>query len=123
MIKYMLVFIGGGLGSVARMGISMLVLQVSRPVFPMATLTANFLSCLVAGGVLAWAGEKAGDGMPLRWLLITGFCGGFSTFSAFGLETVELIRNGHIMYAGLNVAISLLACLGVIYFIQRSFAP
>ena len=114
------VFIGGGLGSVVRFGISMLLMQYYRTVFPLATLLSNILSCIVFALAIYLPGEKLNTEMSLRLLIITGFCGGFSTFSAFSFETVELIRNGNMMYAILNILVSVSLCVGIIYFLTRS---
>lgn len=110
------VFIGGGLGSIVRFGISMLLMNFSKPIFPFATLFSNLLSCAILGLTVFIAGDKLHTEMPLRLLIITGFCGGFSTFSAFSYETVELMKGGNMFYAVINVLISVAACIGIIYF-------
>ena len=116
------VFIGGGAGSLLRFGISMLMMQYYRTVFPLATLLANILSCLIFGLAIYLLGEKSNTEMSMRLLIITGFCGGFSTFSAFSFETVELIKNGNMAYAVVNILLSISACFGIIYFLTRSNA-
>lgn len=114
------VFIGGGIGSVVRFGISMLMVNYYRAVFPIATLCSNILSCLVLGLIVYLAGEKLNTDVSFRLLLITGFCGGFSTFSAFSYETVELMKGGYMAYAILNVVLSISACFGIMYLLIRS---
>ncbi len=118
--KLLYVFIGGGIGSVLRFGISLLMMNVNKTAFPAATLISNFLSCLVLGLTVFLLGEKFNSEISIRLLILTGFCGGFSTFSAFGFETIELIRTGNTMYAVLNILLSLSLCLGIIYFLTRS---
>ncbi len=83
------IFIGGGLGSLARWGLSAALAPYSAQ-FPNGTLAANLLSCLVVGVMLAYANHAVwGDGL-VRALVITGFCGGFSTFSTLIREMNQL---------------------------------
>ncbi len=118
----LVVFIGGGIGSVLRFGISLLTFHYYKTIFPLATLVSNIFSCFVFGLAIYLLGEKLNTEMSLRLLIITGFCGGFSTFSAFSFETVELMKSGYIAYAVLNVLVSVSACLGIIYLLTRSNA-
>ena len=88
-----LVFLGGGLGSIARFLVGKLY-SLWNPTFPLATLTSNFLSCLVFGVVVMLGVERINLNFSLKLLLITGFCGGFSTYSSFTFETVQLFKTG-----------------------------
>ena len=105
MKDFLLVFIGGGLGSVARFLIGRMYKgwQVN---FPVATLTANFLSCIVFGAVIMLGVSKLNLHYSLKLLLITGFCGGFSTYSAFTFETVELFKHGQHGLAFSNILLN-----------------
>jgi len=114
------VFIGGGFGSLVRFGISLVVAKYSKTVFPLATLMSNVFSCLVFGLALYMLREKLNADVSLKFLIITGFCGGFSTFSAFSYETVELFKAGSPVYAALNILVSMSVCFGIIYFLTRS---
>lgn len=114
----LLIFLGGGLGSLARYGVSVAVRQFPVTEFPLATLLANLLACVVMGAVLLWLATRPAD-TPLRLLLITGFCGGFSTFSTFSLETIELFRRGQSFFGVLNVGLSLLLCIAVLAVLVR----
>lgn len=103
MKELLLVFGGGGLGSVCRYLVGKLY-PAGSSIFPWATLSANFLSCLVFGLVMMLSLEKMNLSYSLKLLLITGFCGGFSTYSSFTAETVELFKNGHSGLALSNIA-------------------
>ena len=94
MKETLLVFAGGGTGSVCRYLVGKLY-PAGTSLFPWATLTANFLSCVVFGLVLMLGVEKINLSYPAKLLLITGFCGGFSTYSSFTVETVELFKHSH----------------------------
>ena len=108
MFQFFLVFVGGGLGSVSRWGLS-LALQPLLPKFPLATLLANGLACMVMGALM---GHQLAIGVveQRRLLVAVGFCGGFSTFSTFTAETVQLWQGGQHSLAALNVLVSLLVC-------------
>ncbi|MEM9024964.1 MAG: fluoride efflux transporter CrcB [Bacteroidota bacterium] len=119
-MNWLAVFLGGGLGSLARYGISLLVLRTARPEFPVATLMANALSCVVMGAALWYAASRWPEGHAGRLFLLVGFCGGFSTFSTFSLETLSLMRSGHVWAAALNVLISVAICISVLYLLTKS---
>lgn len=118
MNPFLAVFIGGGIGSVARYAISLMIKRLDVSALPFATLTANMLSTLVLG----WMIYKL---MPMHqtWLyplIAIGFCGGFSTFSTFSLETFQLIKSDQIGWAISNVLVSIAACLIILYFISKN---
>jgi CrcB protein len=112
----LLVALGGALGSVARFKLSGLVLQqVPGWRFPLGTFTVNVVGCLVAG-VLAGLAERHDMFTPdARLLLFTGVLGGFTTFSAFGLETVHLLRRGDIAIASANIVLSVTAGIAALF--------
>lgn len=106
-MEWLAVFVGGGLGSLTRYVISRLMQQKGWD-FPIATLLANILSCIVLGMLLGALTKIS----PLqRTLWIVGFCGGFSTFSTFTAETYQLLQDGSYYYAAGNILISIIICL------------
>lgn len=120
MNTWLAVFVGGGLGSVARFGITRAVLAVGmKGAFPWATLLANVLASVV----LAWLVLRTQDHLQgrhaLKAFVAVGFCGGFSTFSTFSHENFLLLREGQLALAAINIAVSVLLCLAVFYIVAR----
>lgn len=104
-MSYLWVFIGGGLGSLCRFGLSQ---WLNRPIaYPYGTLLANGLSCILLGFLVGLVSRNL---LPIeyRLLLITGFCGGFSTFSTFSNELVQLTKQGEWSMAMIYLFVSLL---------------
>lgn len=104
-ISFLAVGAGSFLGGMARYGLSALLLSRWAGAFPVGTMAVNLLGCL-AIGVVYGLFERAGVGTSWRLFAITGILGGFTTFSAFGLETVQLMRLGNLAYAGIYVVAS-----------------
>ena len=109
MLNLLLIFLGGGLGSLARFGISVLLVNPSAK-FPWGTLVANILASVLAGFLLAYF-AKHHSPQNLRSLGLMGFCGGFSTFSTFSLESYQMIEAGNWSIALLYVVTSAVACI------------
>ncbi len=95
MKSFLLVFLGGGLGSSLRYLVTIAMNQYSK-VLPFGTFTVNILGCLLIGLILGYAQKENTLTSNQTLLLATGFCGGFTTFSAFANENLELIKNGEI---------------------------
>lgn len=101
------VFLGGGAGAALRYGISCIA-PLKAAQFPWTTLVANVLAALIAGFLLY--GFKSIDPKK-HLLLITGFCGGLSTFSTFSVETLQLIQRGDWTWAVINIGLNTLLSL------------
>lgn len=95
-MSWILVFLGGGLGSLARYGIARLLppVDLAEGDFPWATLLANALACIALGVGLGLVSKEMLS-KPLQLFLLTGFCGGFSTFSTYAAEILVLGEEGH----------------------------
>ena len=115
MNNYIYVFIGGGLGSLARYGIFRLTVHLMQWQWPLASILSNSTSSFLVGLLLGITIDKSPLGMSTRLFLITGFCGGFSTFSAFSFETFEFIRNGQAGNAVLHIGVNVISCLLLIW--------
>jgi fluoride exporter len=132
-VSIVLVFLGGGLGSVARFMVSSLMTTVlAQSVsknFPLPTLSINVAGSFCIGVVVALCGERVGAlSASWRMFLAVGFCGGFTTFSTFSLEMLQLLQRGRTIEAALYAASSLVLCvlgtaagLGVVYWWWKNY--
>lgn len=114
MKEFILVFLGGGLGSSLRYLVS-LIFQNKGLVggFPLATLFVNILGSFIIGMGLAYIGNNSTH--CLRYFLVVGFCGGFTTFSTFSFEALQLLRSSNYTYLALYLLISIIACIAMTY--------
>jgi CrcB protein len=110
MLNYLLVAVGGALGSVARFWMASFVGERLKETFPFGTLTVNVTGSFLIGFLAAFAASEklATSG---RVFLMIGICGGYTTFSSFSLQTLQLLQNGNVLYAGWNVALSVGLCI------------
>jgi len=106
-----LVGIGGGIGSIIRYLTAVYVQKNFTTLFPWATFVANITGCLIIGLLLGLSEKYNLIGSDMKFLFITGFCGGYTTFSTFMADNVTLIENGQMPIAFLNIALSILAGL------------
>lgn len=111
----LLVAVGGAIGSVLRYLTAVAVQKYYASVFPLATFLTNIIGCFLIGIIVGWLAKNQMPDSNLKWLLITGFCGGYTTFSAFGFENVSLLQNNHSGTAFLYIAASVIAGLAAVW--------
>ena len=112
----LLVGLGGFLGSIMRYSLGGWMLHMTaQERFPFSTYVVNVLGCLAVGMLAGFAEKHHLLGPEARLLLITGLLGGFTTFSAFGLETVYLLRRGEAWVAAGYVCASVLAGIAAVW--------
>lgn len=120
MAVWVAIFLGGGLGAVARYGIGRLVFRWFPVDFPLGTLLANVLATALLGWVVLETHRRGAEGVVTTFLTV-GFCGGFSTFSTFSYETMALLSQGRYLIAAANVVLSVVVCLGILYVLSKRF--
>jgi len=108
-----LVFVGGGLGSMGRFGISKLLAKISID-FPWATLCANAIGCFIIGILMGSFQESEILSEQHKLLLVTGFCGGLTTFSTFTHENYAFIKGGQLIHFFGYSLLSFGLCLGFV---------
>lgn len=104
--------LGGAFGSVMRYLLGVVCGHYFKGTFPIATFAINFIGCVLIGLLLGYFGKNEGLNPQLKLLLITGFCGGFTTFSTFAAENLQLMENGNYGMLGLNVVGSVVLGIG-----------
>ncbi len=112
----LVVGLGGFLGSLARYKLGGWVLHHTASwQFPLSTFAVNVVGCTIVGILVGIAEQRHELSPAARLFLITGFCGGFTTFSAFGFETVYLLRRHEVAWALANAVLSVVAGIGAVW--------
>ncbi|WP_239058229.1 fluoride efflux transporter CrcB [Bacteroides sp. 214] len=118
----LLVGLGGGLGSILRFLTSVIVNKYTQTTYPLSTFTVNIIGCFIIGMLLGLFERNQIINTDLRLLFMTGFCGGYTTFSAFALENINLFQSGHtltaLLYIVASVILGLLAVWGGVLLIK-----
>ena len=116
MKEILLVAVGGALGSAARYSMSGFILHHTlQHKFPYGTFAVNVIGCLLAGVLVGLAEKHDLISMEGRIFLRTGILGGFTTFSAFGVETIHLLRRGDFLVASSYVVFSVVCGLAALW--------
>jgi fluoride exporter len=103
-VNILLIAIGGALGSVARYAVSSFVQNAAPTLFPFGTFAVNVLGCSLFGVIAGAAEQRFVLGPEARALILIGLLGGFTTFSTFSFETLQLVRDGQLAWAAMNIA-------------------
>lgn len=115
MLSFGYIFVGGGLGACMRHGLVTLLKHLYSTPFPIGTLVVNVIGSLAMGALMAWVMKQPEARDGARMLLATGVLGGFTTFSAFSWDVLQLWQRGEVVpaliYVLASVMLSLLAVL------------
>lgn len=113
---FLLVFLGGGIGSTARYGLTHVVARyTAASAFPWPILSANILGALLIGMLMEILALRISLDTPARFFLVTGFLGGFTTFSAFSLEAALMLEKGDYVNLSFYIAASVIGTIAAVF--------
>lgn len=118
-MTWLAVFLGGGIGSLMRYGTGLVTMNYWKQAFPLATLLSNLLACIILGLTITVLRNKIQHSDLLYAFIVIGICGGFSTFSTFAKENVELFEKGNYWMGILNIGLSAGLCITAVYLAKR----
>lgn len=122
-LAFLMVGLGGGLGAMTRHLCALIINRYWQNSFPLATFSINIIGSFLIGLFAAWLLPKIGNDTLLKYLLITGFCGGYTTFSTFSIENLQLLQNGKFFTLLLYITSSIMVgiiCVLMGLFVGRS---
>ena len=122
MLKYLFVSSGAAVGGVLRYWMSDFVHKFLPATFPFGTLIVNVLGCFILGVIMYGLNERGVISQELKLFLTVGFCGGFTTFSTFSLETVNLMKNSEYTFALVNIVGSVVICIAATFLAYLLFS-
>jgi CrcB protein len=117
MAAYVWIAIGSALGGVARFWCSGVIARTIGETFPWGTLVVNIIGSFIIGFVatLTAPDGRLFIGSTARQFIMIGFCGGYTTFSSFSIQTLNLMNDGEWLYAGANITLSVVLCLVAVW--------
>jgi fluoride exporter len=110
-INYLVVGAGAAIGGMARYWLSHFVQKYFATAFPYGTMTINIVGSFALGFFMYYLSARKMISSEMQLFLTVGFCGGFTTFSTFSLETVNLLRDSEFLLGGINIVGSVVLCL------------
>jgi CrcB protein len=118
----LIIGLGGGIGSIFRYLIQIYIGRSITQAFPLGTLLVNISGCLIIGLLYGFSAKYAAITVEWRLFLVTGLCGGYTTFSSFSYESISLFKQGNytyfILYTSLSFVLGLLATVGGIAIVK-----
>lgn len=116
-MTYLLVGLGSALGGMSRYWCSGIAANLIGETFPFGTLIVNVVGSFIIGFVATLTGPDGRYFVPsdARQFVMAGFCGGYTTFSSFSIQTLSLVRDGEFLYASLNIVGSVVLCLAAVW--------